>query len=116
MDIEQVREYCLSIKGTSESFPFDEDTLVFKVLTKMYCLESLQKKSINIKANPEDVINLIEEYSGITPGYHMNKKHWITIDLEKFTHSDLLKQLILDSYNLIVRKMTKKEKEELDAL
>ena len=116
MDIERIREYCINLKGTSESFPFDKVTLVFKVLTKIYCLENLQKKSINIKARPEDVINLIEEHQGITPGYHMNKKHWITIDLEKITQPNLLEQLILNSYDLIIRKMTKKEKEELDAL
>ena len=115
MDIEEVREYCLSLKGTTESFPFDQDTLVFKVI-KMYCLESLEKRSINLKARPENVLRLIEEYSAILPGYHMNKKHWVTIELENFTDATLLKQLILDSYNLVVQKMTKKEKEELTSL
>ncbi len=115
MDIEEVRIYCLGLKGTNESFPFNEDTLVFKVLTKMYCLESLKSRSINLKANPEDVIRLIEEYPAIQPGFHMNKKHWITIQLEEMIDKNLLKQLIRNSYNLIVSKMTKKEKSELNS-
>ena len=116
MDIEQVREFCLSLQGTTESFPFDESTLVFKVMNKMYCLESLDSRSINLKAEPEDVIKLIEEYSAIIPGYHMNKKHWVTVRLEEFSDNELLKQLITDSYSLIVKKLTKKQKVELEAL
>ena len=116
MDIEQIREFCLGLKGTTESLPFDDTTLVFKVLNKMYCLESLNTRSINLKALPEDVIRLIEEHSAIIPGYHMNKTHWITVRLEDFTDDELLKQLILNSYWLIVEKMTKKQKAELEAL
>lgn len=116
MDIEEVREYCLSLKGTSESLPFDDITIVFKVLSKMYCLESIDTKRINIKADPERVIDLIEEYVSVSPGYHMNKKHWVTVDLDNFADVSLLKQLILDSYNLVVLKMTKKEKIELNSL
>lgn len=116
MDIEGVREYCMSLKATTESLPFDETTLVFKVLNKMYCLESLNRKSINLKATPENVISLIEEYQGIIPGYHMSKVHWVTVKLDEFNDNDLLKQLILDSYELIVSKMTKKAKLELEQL
>ena len=115
MDIEEVRAYCLSLKATSESFPFDEDTLVFKVLTKMYCLESLESKSINLKAKPEDVIRLTEEHSAILPGFHMNKKHWVTILLEEMIDDNLLKQLVTNSYHLIVSKMTKKDKLKLNS-
>jgi len=90
--------------------------LVFKVLTKMYCLESLGKRRINLKATPENVIALIEEYSAILPGYHMNKKHWITVELENLSDSELLKELITNSYQLVISKMTKKEKEILNQL
>ena len=113
MDIEQTREFCLNLKGTSESMPFDNTTIVFKVLSKMFCLESINKKSINLKADPERVIELIEEYSCVSPGYHMNKKHWISIDLEYFDNDNFLKDLIIDSYNLVISKMTKKEKNKL---
>jgi len=116
MDIENIRNFCLNLKGTSESMPFDNTTIVFKVISKMFCLESLDKKQINLKANPEKVIELIENYSSILPGYHMNKKHWITIDLDHFSDDTLLEQLIIDSYNLVITKMTKKEKEQLKLL
>ena len=115
MDIEEVRTYCLSLKATNESFPFGEDTLVFKVFTKIYCLESLESKSINLKAAPEDVTRLIEEYSGIFPGFHMNKTHWVTIHLEEIFDDNLLKQLITNSYHLIVSKMTRKDKLKLNS-
>ncbi len=116
MDIEQTREFCLSLKGTSESMPFDNTTIVFRVMSKMFCLESINKKSINLKADPKTVNKLIEEYSSILPGYHMNKKHWITVDLENFKSDKSLKTLIMDSYNLVITKMTKKEKTELALL
>lgn len=116
MDIEDVREYCLGLVGTTEGMPFDENTIVFKVISKMYCLEGLSEKRINIKAEPEQVIHLIESYQGIKPGWHMNKKHWVTVELENFTDDSLLKDLILDSYELVIQKMTKKEKDLLKQL
>ena len=116
MNIEDVRKYCLSLNGTNESFPFDDTTLVFKVLTKMYCLVSLNEKHLNIKAKPEDVISLQEEYSAIIPAYHMNKKHWITIVLDDFTDDLLLKQIIENSYKLVILGMTKKNKQLLGNL
>ena len=81
MNIEQIRTYCLSKKGTSEDFPFDEDTLVFKVLGKMFAAASLKwwekgEAAINLKADPEYSEELRAEYSSIRPGYHMSKKHW----------------------------------------
>lgn len=115
MDIEDIRLFCLGLKGTTESFPFDENTLVFKVANKMYCLESLDHKSINIKAEPEKVIELIEEYSSVKPGYHMNKMHWVTIQLDEFIDHELLKQLIINSYNLILSKISRKEREKFES-
>jgi predicted DNA-binding protein (MmcQ/YjbR family) len=114
MDIEATRQYCLDLRGTSESFPFDETTLVFKVANKMFCLESLDNKSLNLKATPENVIDLIERYDSVSPAYHMNKKHWVTVNLETFDNDKLLQKLISDSYQLIVNKLTKKEKAILD--
>ena len=116
MNIEEIREYCLSLKGTNESFPFNETTLVFKALTKMYCLLSLDEKQINIKVKPEEVIRLQEEHKGIIPAYHMNKKHWISVVLNDCTNTSFIKNLIQESYQLVILGMTKKDKQKLKNL
>lgn len=117
MNIEEFREYCLSKKGTTEEFPFDEVTLVFKVLGKMYALTSLNKNfSVNLKCDPEKAIALREEYETIQPGYHMNKRHWNTVEMEGSLKIELLKEMIDHSYELVVSKLTKKQKEELNNL
>ena len=84
MNIEQIRENCLKKKGVTEEFPFDEETLVFKVMGKMFLLASLDTVplQINLKCNPEKAIELREEYESVEPGYHMNKAHWNTITLD----------------------------------
>ena len=80
MDIVQYRDFCLSLPGVTEEFPFDEQTLVFKVMGKMFALTDVDHfTSFNAKATPEDCIALREQYAGIKPGYHMNKQHWNTI-------------------------------------
>jgi predicted DNA-binding protein (MmcQ/YjbR family) len=119
MHIEAVREYCLAKKGTTEEFPFDESTLVFKVMGKMYALVSLERTplSINLKCDPERAIQLREEYpEEILSGYHMNKKHWNTVRLEESLDSHLIVEMIDHSYDLVVAKMTKKLRAELEAL
>ncbi len=119
MHIEQIREYCLSKKGTTEDFPFDQDTLVFKVLGKMFALTSLKKwesgeAAINLKADPEYSQELRAEYNSIRPGYHMSKKHWNTLYLhESELQPQLIKALIDHSYNMVVKGMTKKMRETL---
>ena len=114
MNIEQVREYCISKKGIEETFPFDEVTLVFKVMGKMYALLSLDKgTNINLKCDPERAIQLREKHNAITPGFHMNKKHWNTIDFNSNIPDTLVKELIDHSYELVVSSLTKKLKTEL---
>lgn len=115
MDIETFRTYCLSKKEVSESFPFDEETLVFKVLNKVFAICSLSKKpfSVNLKCDPEKAIDLRELHSEITPGYHMNKKHWNTVVFEGNLPSELLLELTDHSYECVVLKMTKKERVKL---
>ncbi len=118
MNIEQVRDYCLSKKGTLEGFPFDEHTLVFKVMGKMFALVALERvpSQINLKCDPEWAIELREEHDGnIIPGYHMNKAHWNTVFLEQLP-SDLLLELIDHSYQLVVDGLPKKLKTELKGL
>jgi predicted DNA-binding protein (MmcQ/YjbR family) len=83
MNIESLREYCLSKKNTTESFPFGDDTLVFKIDGKIFALVNLNGDlSINLKCEPSFAIELRERYPSVIPGYHMNKKHWNTIQLD----------------------------------
>ncbi len=115
MNIEEFREYCIQKKGVTEEFPFDEQTLVFKVLGKMFALSGLgrQPPQINLKCDPERAIELREEYDGrIYGGYHMNKKLWNTLEISSLSHQ-LLFELIDHSYDLVVAKLPKKLKEEL---
>ena len=117
MNIESLREYCLLKKGTTESFPFDETTLVFKVMNKMYALVNLEGRlSVNLKCNPEIAVSLREEYAFIVPGYHMNKQHWNTIYIDDLVPDQLVKQWIDHSYDLIVKNLTKSQKQLLETL
>jgi len=112
MNIEDIRNYCLSKKGVTENFPFDEVTLVFKVMNKMFLLTNLDGElSINIKCNPEFAIELREKYPAVKPGYHMNKKHWNTVEMDNSIPDKLIKEWIDDSYKLIVESLPKKSKE-----
>ena len=118
MNIETLRTYCLTKKGVTEEFPFDAETLVFKVMGKMFALAPLERlpSQVNLKCNPEKAIALREEYDGaILPGYHMSKVHWNTLIIEKISPK-LILELIDHSYNLVVSKLTKKLKEELSNL
>ena len=118
MNIEEFREYCLSFKGTSEDFPFDDKVLVFKVMGKMFALTDVETyDSINLKCDPERAIELRERYTCITAGYHMNKKHWNSILTEGISSGELgvkeLKSLISHSYELVVGSLPKKVQKEL---
>ncbi len=115
MHIEEFRTYCLSKPGATESFPFDEVTLVFKVMTKMFALTGLGGEgfTVNLKCNPERALDLREEFPEIQAGYHMSKKHWNTIDFEGSLDDDFLIELIDHSYDLVVSKLKKTEREWL---
>ncbi len=120
MDIEQIRAYCLSKKGTSESFPFDEHTLVFKVLTKMFLLAPLQlwdkgEATITLKCNPKYTEELREQYSSIYAGPYVSNKHWNTIKIyEGELPPKFIKELIDHSYDMVVKGMTKKMRTTLN--
>jgi predicted DNA-binding protein (MmcQ/YjbR family) len=116
MDIETFRNYCLAKKGVTESFPFDEVTLVFKVLNKMFALTGLDESDfkVNLKCAPEYAESLREQYDAIQPGWHMNKKHWNTVDFSAGLDNKLLYELIDMSYNLAVKGLKKAEKAALD--
>src|SRR4249920_2204412 len=99
MNIEELRNYCLSKKGVTESFPFGEDTLVFKVLDKAFALASISEPdSVNSKCDPEYAIELREQYDAVQPGYHMNKKHWNTVTVDGRLSQQLIREMIDDSY------------------
>lgn len=122
MHIEQLRDFCMAKKGVTEHFPFDEVTLVFKVMDKMFALTGLDRwergeESINLKCDPEKASLLRAEYEGIQPGFHMNKKHWNTITINKSDVSeDLLRELINHSYDSVVKGLSKKVKAALNHL
>ncbi len=114
MNIEIFREYCLNKKAVTESFPFDAVTLVFKVAGKMFALASLDSPelSVNLKCNPECSLELREQYPSITPGFHMNKKHWNTVIVNGDISVNLFLELVDHSYELVVKSLTKKLKLE----
>jgi predicted DNA-binding protein (MmcQ/YjbR family) len=116
MDIEQIREYCLKKRGVTEEFPFDEETLVFKVLGKMFLLASLETipLQINLKCNPEEAVELREEYEAVQPGYHMNKKHWNTVIIDGSIQSEMILRWIDESYELVVSGLKKSNKNKLN--
>ncbi len=117
MDIEKVREYCINKKAVTEGFPFNETALVFKVMGKMFALLNLDKPySINLKCEPEKAIELREEFEFVIPGYHMNKKHWNTVQLESVVKTKQLNEWIDHSYELVVSSFTKKLKSEYDEM
>jgi predicted DNA-binding protein (MmcQ/YjbR family) len=112
MDIETYRAYCLSKPFVTEAFPFDEDTLVFKVKGKMFVLFNISDFSaINLKCDPEKAVELREQYSAVQPGYHMNKKHWNTIELDGSITWKLLKAWTDHSFDLVVKSLPGKERE-----
>ena len=119
MYIDEFVEYCLSKPGVEESFPFDEDTLVMKVMGKMWALTSLtdQPFRINLKCDPERAVQLREEHEEIIPGWHMNKKHWNTVIVGAgMLEQSLILELIDHSYTLVIKGLTKAKKQELEQM
>ena len=118
MDIEQFRAFCLNKKGVTESFPFDEDVLVFKVLNKMFALTSLKSNSlkVSLKCDPERAIELRERFESIKAAYHMNKKHWNSVDTSSLLDDKLFLELVNHSYSLVVKGLTKKDRTVLENL
>jgi predicted DNA-binding protein (MmcQ/YjbR family) len=114
MDIESYRDYCLAKPGVTEGFPFDSRTLVFKVMGKMFALTDVDEfQSVNLKCDPEYAIELRETYQAVKPGYHMSKKHWNTVSNNMDVPDQLLLEMIDQSYDLVVKSLTKKLRDEL---
>lgn len=114
MNIESLRDYCLVKPGVAETLPFGPDTLVFKVLDKMFLLVGLNNPdSFNVKCDPERAVSLREEYEEVQPGYHMNKTHWNTVFMNGRLTDSQLKEMIDHSYELIVASLPKSKQELL---
>lgn len=108
MNIETLREYCISKSGVTESFPFGEDTLVFKVSNKIFLLTNLSSpQTFNVKCDPEKAIALREEFEDVQPGYHMNKKHWNTVSIVGTLSDRQVFEMIDHSYELILKSLPK---------
>jgi predicted DNA-binding protein (MmcQ/YjbR family) len=120
LQIDHIRDYCLSKKETTETFPFDEDTLVFKVMGKIFVFCPLNKweqgqPSINLKCDPNYALELRARYDSISGGFHSNKKHWNTVALNQGDMSNtFVLQLIDHSYEMVVKNMTKKLRDQLN--
>lgn len=114
MDIEFLRSYCLQKKAVTEELPFGPDTLVFKVKGKIFLLVSLDSEILqfNVKCDPDKAVEWRERYDAVQPGYHMNKKHWNTVMVDGRLSVQLLKEMIDDSYKLVVDSLPKKIKDE----
>ena len=122
MHIEQLRDFCIAKKGVTEHFPFDDVTLVFKVMNKMFLLTGLNnwekgEQKMNVKCDPDKALELRETYEGVNAGWHMNKRLWNTVTLNTSDVSDdLARELINHSYDMVVKGLTKKLQKELEKL
>ncbi len=118
MTFETLHAYCSQKKGVTEEFPFDEDTLVFKVMGKMFALTSLERLpvSVNLKCDPERAIELRACYEAVQPGYHMSKKHWNTVICDGSIPDSEIREMIDHSYDLVVKGLKKADREKLQVL
>ena len=118
MNIEEFREDCLSKKGMEETFPFGEDTLVFKVMGKIFAITGLDSAefAVNLKCDPDRAIELREQHPEVRPGWHMNKKHWNTVEFETGLSDEFLCELIDHSYDMVLKGLPKKVRAELEGM
>jgi predicted DNA-binding protein (MmcQ/YjbR family) len=113
LNIQHLRDHCLSKKGVTEEFPFGNQTLVFKVGGKIFALADIDDfSSINLKCEPEEVVRLIDEYLCVQPGYHMNKKHWITVIIDGSIPDKTIFEWIDSSYLLVLAGLPGKVKDK----
>ncbi len=117
MSLQKVIDYCSQKKGATREFPFDDTTLVFKVMNKMFCLINLTEPySINLKCDPVYAVAIRQKHPAVTPGYHMNKKHWNTVQLDQSIGHPQIFEWIDDSYDLIVAGLKKSDRDHLASL
>lgn len=115
MTPQELRAFCLEFNASAEEFPFGPETSVFKVLGKMFALSALDARplTVNLKCDPDDAVRLREDHAAIVPGWHMNKRHWNTVTVSGLP-GRMLRELIEDSYDLVVAGLPKAERLKLD--
>lgn len=118
MNLQTITTWLLAKKGATEETPFGPDALVYKVMGKMFALVAWEEEplAISLKCEPGQALFLRDLYPAVRPGYHMNKKHWNTVTLDGTIPEDEVRGMIDDSYELVVKSLTRAMKEELDAL
>ena len=118
MDLHALRTYCLAKPGTTEERPFGPDTLVYKVMGKMFALsgDELQPEYVNLKCDPDDAMFFRSQFEGVRPGYHMNKRLWNSVYLASDVPESLIREMIDDSYELVAAGLPRKLKEKLALL
>ena len=113
-NIEDFRNFCLSFKGVTEKTPFDRTTLVFYVRNKMFCLVDMEAFDYcNLKCEPEEALELRAAFEEVKPGYHMNKKHWNSVYFHNDVPENKIREMVVNSYDLVVKGLPKKEREAL---
>ncbi|MFF3952009.1 MmcQ/YjbR family DNA-binding protein [Streptomyces sp. NPDC001890] len=115
MTPEQLRAFCLEFNASAEEFPFGPEASVFKVLGKMFALSALDARplTVNLKCDPDEAVRLREKYDAVVPGWHMNKRHWNTVTVSGVPDR-VLRELIEDSYDLVVAGLPKADRLRLD--
>ena len=118
MNIEEVIQHCLSYPETEETVPFGPDALVYKVCGKMFALTAPDQfpSRVNLKCDPDEAMELRDQYEAVIPGYHMNKKHWNTVTLDGSIPSALISKMIDNSYRLVVQSLKKADRERILSL
>ena len=113
MNVESLREYCLSLPLATEDFPFDETTLVFRVVGKIFAMLDLERPDVvSLKCNPDYALQLREEHPEISGAWHMNKKYWNQVNLSGHLEDEFVQGLVRHSYAEVVKKLTRKERAE----
>ncbi len=118
MNIEDFREFCLSFNGVTEDFPFDDETtLAFKVMGKIFAITDVDEfEGISLKCDPVKAAMLRDLYEDVQPGYHMDKKHWNTVDPKGKLDDEIIKEWIKDSYHLVVENLSRKKQKKLEKM
>jgi predicted DNA-binding protein (MmcQ/YjbR family) len=117
MNVEELRDHCLQLKGVTEDLPFGEDTLVFRIGSKIFLLVGLSEGDrFNVKCDPELAEELREQHPEVKPGFHMNKKHWNTVYMNGALSRKQLCEMVDHSYNLVLKSLPKKTQEEIAVL
>ena len=115
MNAQQLRDHCLSLLGSDEEFPFGPETSAFKVAGKIFALSRLSEDPlrVSLKCDPSLAEELRNAHPAVTPGYHLNKRHWNTVVIDGSLSDEMIRDLVEDSYDLIVSKLPQERRQAL---